>query len=268
MTSTAAAGAGHGPVQLLLPESLHTPWDRAIFPSDREWAEFVASVRVNDILEPVRVSRRMNVVSGHQRLRAARELGLPRVPVVVDEALADDEAELRAVAQHDLKSNRKPEDTGGLIALYMARTGCTADRAAQVFGFSPAKVCRLLARARQPPEVQAAVLDKAISQAVALELRHAPPGRVTEFLRRAISDSLSAAELRQAIRPRKGGKKRPAAVTLGGRVTVTFPADAQPQELVELLRADFFPACAKAAGLRLPAADLGKVLAGLKGGAG
>ncbi|EGD51729.1 ParB domain protein nuclease [Thermoanaerobacter ethanolicus JW 200] len=51
----------------------------------RQWEEFLESIRTSGILTPLIVTDDYTVVSGSQRLRAARELGLKEVPCIVKE---------------------------------------------------------------------------------------------------------------------------------------------------------------------------------------
>lgn len=47
------------------------------------------------ILTPLRVSSDMVIISGHQRYRAAKELEIKNVPVIIDESLSDEDAKLQ-----------------------------------------------------------------------------------------------------------------------------------------------------------------------------
>ena len=57
------------------------------------WLEFLDSIRQDGIIEPLIVNKNtMQVRSGNQRLKAALELGLETVPVLlIDETTTDDE---------------------------------------------------------------------------------------------------------------------------------------------------------------------------------
>ena len=52
------------------------------------------SIQELGVLTPLRVSSDMTIVSGHQRWRAAKELGLESVPVEIDEGLRDEDEKL------------------------------------------------------------------------------------------------------------------------------------------------------------------------------
>lgn len=55
------------------------------------WQEFLKSVKTSGIIEPLVISQDKVIVSGHQRLRAAKELGIDKVPVEVRIYESDDE---------------------------------------------------------------------------------------------------------------------------------------------------------------------------------
>jgi len=74
------------------------PQNKKLFKDIKEtnptfWAEFVDSIKQDGIIEPLIVNREtMQVRSGNQRLKAAIELGLETVPVLlIDETTTDDE---------------------------------------------------------------------------------------------------------------------------------------------------------------------------------
>lgn len=56
-----------------------------------KWNDFLQSIKTSGIIEPIIVTQNMLVVSGHQRLRAARELKLKTVPIIVKNYKNDDD---------------------------------------------------------------------------------------------------------------------------------------------------------------------------------
>lgn len=53
------------------------------------WTAFLESIKTSGIIEPVVVTQNMVIVSGHQRVRAAKELGIKNV--IIDIRKYDDE---------------------------------------------------------------------------------------------------------------------------------------------------------------------------------
>lgn len=48
--------------------------------SGEKWTEFLESIKKNGVIEPVIISQDKVIVSGHQRVRACKELGIDKVP--------------------------------------------------------------------------------------------------------------------------------------------------------------------------------------------
>lgn len=77
------------------------------------------SIAEQGILTPLRVSSDMVIVSGHQRYRAAKELGLTQVPVIVDEALLDEDEKLvQLIASNFGRMKNDPVKQGRWIKEY------------------------------------------------------------------------------------------------------------------------------------------------------
>ncbi len=62
-----------------------------------DYARFKDSINNEGILTPLVVAPDMTVISGHQRLHAAIDLGLKTVPVIINESLSDEDSKLRAL---------------------------------------------------------------------------------------------------------------------------------------------------------------------------
>ena len=53
------------------------------------------------IIEPIVVTQNMVIISGHQRVRAAKELGMTLVPIKIDDDLQDENSKLRALISNN-----------------------------------------------------------------------------------------------------------------------------------------------------------------------
>ncbi|MEK5416300.1 ParB/RepB/Spo0J family partition protein [Paenibacillus sp. FSL L8-0708] len=53
--------------------------------SGEDWTAFLNDVKENGIRDPLRITIDFQVICGHQRLRAAKELGLQSVPVIIED---------------------------------------------------------------------------------------------------------------------------------------------------------------------------------------
>lgn len=73
----------------LNPNTLHVHPRNAEFFDDIDGAEFdrlVESIKDHGVLTPLRVTKDLTIISGHQRMRAAIEAGCSDVPVIVDDS--------------------------------------------------------------------------------------------------------------------------------------------------------------------------------------
>ena len=78
--------------------------------SKKKWREFVASVAKEGILQPIVVTKGFRVIDGKHRLKAAKELGIENVRVIIEEISEDKiPAYITAtkLARDDLKSGQK-----------------------------------------------------------------------------------------------------------------------------------------------------------------
>lgn len=61
----------------------------------KEYKQFKESIKNDGLLTPILVSPDMTVISGHQRLKACKELGVVLVPVMIREDLTDENEKLK-----------------------------------------------------------------------------------------------------------------------------------------------------------------------------
>lgn len=55
-----------------------------------KWSEFIESIRTSGVIEPIVVTRDFTIVSGHQRVRACKELGIAEIPARVKNCTDED----------------------------------------------------------------------------------------------------------------------------------------------------------------------------------
>lgn len=63
--------------------------------SGNEYEKFKESIRIDGIINPIIVSPDMIILSGHQRYKAATDLGLRKVPIIINTEVKDDNDKLR-----------------------------------------------------------------------------------------------------------------------------------------------------------------------------
>ena len=96
--------------------------------SKKKWREFVASVAKEGILQPIVVTKGFRVIDGKHRLKAAKELGIENVRVIIEEISEDKiPAYITAtkLARDDLKSGQK---AALVIRLFYEETSKEAER--------------------------------------------------------------------------------------------------------------------------------------------
>ena len=84
-----------------------------------EFERLKQSIKELGILTPLRVAKDMTIISGHQRYRAAQELGLSSLPAVItNEALSDDDMRMQLIASNFQRIKSDPIKQAKWIAEY------------------------------------------------------------------------------------------------------------------------------------------------------
>lgn len=65
--------------------------------SGEKYEQFKKSIQEDGIITPITVAPDMTIISGHQRYKAARDLGVKLVPVIIQENLTDETAKLKTL---------------------------------------------------------------------------------------------------------------------------------------------------------------------------
>lgn len=179
--------------------------------ADEAIAELAASITRVGILQPLIVAPREDgsyeLVSGERRLRAARQVGLATVPVVVREV---DDRELLEIAlienlqREDLDAIEEAEGYRRLIDEFDLTQ---AEIATQVGRSRPA-VANALRLLDLPDEVQALVRDGSLSAGHARSLLAIDNRRrIPELARRAASEGLSVRQVEALVRRENAGPR-------------------------------------------------------------
>ena len=157
-------------------------------PSGKDFDELCASIKENGILDPITVrpakktdesnNKLYEIISGHSRVEAARQIELMKVPArIVD--MGDDEADIKVVEFNYGRKNMMPSELGRAFKLRLDalnRQGkrpeestsgqneqkSSRDEVASMFGISGSKVFRYMRLAYLISELQIAVDSKEI----------------------------------------------------------------------------------------------------------
>ena len=118
--------------------------------------ELAASIREVGVLQPLVVRTAaggFELIAGERRLRAAKEAGLERVPVLIRQA-GDNESMELALVENLQRENLSPLDTAAAYQALMDGFGLTKDELANRLGKSRAAVTNTLRLAQLPEPVQ------------------------------------------------------------------------------------------------------------------
>jgi ParB family chromosome partitioning protein len=161
--------------------------------------ELMASIRVHGLLQPVvvrRVGRRFELIAGHRRLEALRQLGWKTVPTVVRGADEDDAPVLRLVENLQRRDLRPAEEASALEALIRTR-GWTTHQVAAAIGRSQAYVSKRV-RVFEDPLLAPAVLADQLSISAAEELLTLDERTRYRLLSRAVEHHWDRQQVREA----------------------------------------------------------------------
>jgi len=128
--------------------------------------ELAASIREVGILQPLVVRSTpagFELIVGERRLRAAREAGLDRVPVLIRQAGENESMEL-ALVENLQRENLSPLETAAAYQALMDGFGLSKDQLARRLGKSRAAVTNTLRLAHLPENIQTLLGDGKISE--------------------------------------------------------------------------------------------------------
>ena len=85
--------------------------------SGREYEEFKHSIQEEGIISEVIVSPDMTIISGHQRYKAAKELGIAMIPIRIREDLIDEDKKLKVLLAANFGRNKNNESKQRKVAV-------------------------------------------------------------------------------------------------------------------------------------------------------
>ena len=89
-----------------------------------EFERLKNSIRDEKIYTDILVSPDMTIISGHQRVRAAKELGMTLVPIKIDEDLQDENSKLKALISNNFgRRKNSPEKDRKALETYVSLRG-------------------------------------------------------------------------------------------------------------------------------------------------
>ncbi len=128
--------------------------------SEESIKELAASIREVGILQPLVIRSTetgFELIAGERRLRAAKEAGLDRVPVLIRQAAESESMEM-ALVENLQREDLNPLETAAAYQALMDSFGLTKDQLAHRLGKSRAAVTNTLRLTRLPEPVQGMML--------------------------------------------------------------------------------------------------------------
>jgi ParB family transcriptional regulator, chromosome partitioning protein len=165
--------------------------------------ELAASIREVGILQPLVVRSTpggFELIAGERRLRAAREAGLDRVPVLIRQAGENESMEL-ALVENLQRENLSPLETAAAYQALMEGFGLTKEQLARRLGKSRAAVSNTLRLVHLPEGIQALLADGKLSEGHARALLGLETEeQMTELARRVGDERLSVRRTEELVR--------------------------------------------------------------------
>ncbi len=165
--------------------------------------ELAASIREVGILQPLVVRSTpagFELIAGERRLRAAREAGLDRVPVLIRQAGETESMEL-ALVENLQRENLSPLETAAAYQALMDGFGLSKDQLARRLSKSRAAVTNTLRLVHLPENIQALLSDGKISEGHARALLGLEnEEQMTELARKVGQDKLSVRKTEELVR--------------------------------------------------------------------
>lgn len=134
--------------------------------SETSIKELAASIREVGILQPLVIRSTetgFELIAGERRLRAAKEAGLERVPVLIRQAGEGESMEM-ALVENLQREDLNPLETAAAYQALMDSFGLTKDQLAIRLGKSRAAVTNTLRLTRLPESIRAMVLAEKLSE--------------------------------------------------------------------------------------------------------
>ncbi|CAN5576591.1 stage 0 sporulation protein Spo0J [soil metagenome] len=174
--------------------------------------ELAASIKEVGILQPLVVRSTesgFELIAGERRLRAAKEAGLDRVPVLIRQA-ADNESMELALVENLQREDLNPLETAAAYQALMEGFGFTREQLANRLGKSRAAVANTLRLAQLPAGVRELVLDGSLTEGHARALLGLQDEKQMQILAQRIqAERLSVRKTEELVRVRDTSAQEP-----------------------------------------------------------
>jgi ParB family chromosome partitioning protein len=181
---------------------------------DERLDELAQSIRTNGVIQPIvvrKIEGGYRIIAGERRWRAAQRAGLTRVPVVVKDVSADDDARLleMALIENIQREDLNPIDQAAAYARLSSEFSMTQEAIAAAVGKDRSSVANHLRLLKLPQEVRDEVAGGRLSMGHARALLGLPDQNgQREIAREVIARSLSVRETEAMVK--RFGREREA----------------------------------------------------------
>ncbi len=165
--------------------------------------ELMDSIREKGFLSPIVVRRagdNFEVIAGERRLRAARKLGLTKIPVIIREA-SDKEALVLALVENVQREDLNPLEKAESYRRLVDEFNYTQEEVARSVGKDRVTIANLLRLLKLPAEIQKGLLEGKISEGHARALLSVENASVQMILYlEAVQKGLSVREVEERVK--------------------------------------------------------------------
>lgn len=171
--------------------------------------DLASSIREQGILQPILVRKQADnkyqIIAGERRWRAAQQVGLHHVPVIIREVDNERLLEL-AIIENIQREDLSPIEEGRAYKQLMEEFDHTQDKTSEMVGKSRSHVANLMRLLSLPDDVQKLVDDKALSMGHARALLGADDA--VTLAAKIVADGLSVRQTEALVRGKTPTKEK------------------------------------------------------------
>ena len=165
-------------------------------------SELIESIRANGIIQPLIVTKDNELIAGERRLRAAKELGMKTVPVIVQDYTDDQKREVKLI-ENMQRMDLNPIEEAAYFSDYLTATRKSADYLAKRIGKKADYIHRRMALNKLDDKVKAALAKGDIKLGHAVMISKFEKQKHEPILKRILKEDISVDRLDGALADQK-----------------------------------------------------------------